>query len=365
MTKESQILRERKENLYKDELDALQKNDKGLKPENWYLSPRAVLQFIRGGEEIGGVNITPKYIGNSHLVETAIATLATDRALLLTGVPGTAKSWLAEHLSAAVSGKTSHLIQGSSATAEEDLLFGWNYASLIAKGPSEEALVPGPVYRAMEAGAICRIEELSRIPAMIQDNLLSLLSEKVIVVPELQLEVRARKGFNIIATSNDKDKGTYPLSDALKRRFNTVRMPFPDTLEEEVDIVSFKLQSDTVQFSDEVELSRKEIERVVQVYRELRSGQTLDGKQKISTTESVLSTAEAISTLEHCIYMAGFFGNSKVGARELAATLPGSIVKNPDKDEKPWMDYKRLVLAKREEWKDLYDELGGDERMKA
>jgi len=42
-----------------------------------------------------------------------VATLATDRALLLLGVPGTAKTWLSEHLSAAVSGDSTLMVQGT------------------------------------------------------------------------------------------------------------------------------------------------------------------------------------------------------------------------------------------------------------
>lgn len=351
MTDTSNILKQRLENKYQDELNALKKADTGWKPENWHMSPQSVLQFILGNVEIEGISISPKYIGHQNLVETAIATLATQRALLLTGMPGTAKTWLAEHLAVAISGNTKHLIQGSSATTEEDILFGWNYASLIAKGPHQEALVESAIYKSMQRGEICRIEELSRIPAMIQDNLLSLLSEKLIVIPELDSEIRAKKGFNIIATSNDKDKGTFPLSDALKRRFNVIQMPFPASLEEEVKIVRYKLDSETLPIS--VEIPVQEIERVVQIFRELRSGVTEDSHQKINTTQSNLSTAEAISALEHCIYMAGFFGKGRVTATEIAATLPGAILKDIEKDSKPWEEYKKLVISKRPDWQDL------------
>ena len=59
-----------------------------------------------GGKTKSGAEITPKYIGNRRLIETAVATLATDRALLLLGVPGTAKSWVSEHLAAAITGSS-------------------------------------------------------------------------------------------------------------------------------------------------------------------------------------------------------------------------------------------------------------------
>lgn len=350
------LLRQKTETTYKEELDWLRKHDKEHKPANWQLSPRAVLTFIMGGE-VEGETIAPKYIGHQHLMETAIATLVTDRALLLTGVPGTAKSWVGDHLAAAISGDTSYLIQGSSATSEEDLLFGWNYASLIAHGPTDKALVPGAVHRAMTDGTIVRIEELTRIPAIVQDNLLSILSEKMMMIPELRQEVRARQGFNLIATANDKDRGTYALSDALKRRFNVVHLPLPDTLEEEVNIIRFKLEEEPMNESIEDVLPEDEIRRIVQIFRELRSGITIDGKQKLKPTENTLSTAEAISTARQSVHMARFFGNGVVTAREVALTLPGSIIKNPDKDGPAWENYQRTVISQRKEWDDLAKEI--------
>ena len=359
MDKDSPILRQKTESLLREELDWLREHDQEDRPENWELSPRSVLTFVLGGE-VAGKTVKPKYIGKKSLIETAIATLITDRALLLTGVPGTAKSWVGDHLAAAISGDTSYLIQGSSATTEEDLLFGWNYASLIAHGPSEQALVPGAAFRAMTHGKIVRIEELTRIPAIIQDNLISILSEKMMTVPELRLEVRARQGFNIIATANDKDRGTYALSDALKRRFNVVHLPLPDSMEEEIRIIRYKLEEESINQTIESVLPEKEIERIVQIFRELRSGITTDGKQKIKPTENALSTAEAISTAQQSINLARYFGNGVVSAREVAQALPGSIIKNPDKDGPAWEDYRRTIIAQRKEWTDLNRELTPD-----
>lgn len=354
----TEFLQDKLENQLQEELDALIKYDQGTKPPEWILSPRAVYIFLMGGE-IDGKTITPKYIGDGALIETAIATLATDRALLLTGVPGTAKSRVSEHLAAAISGDTSFLVQGSSATTEEDLLFGWNYASLIAKGPSEEALVPGPVARAMQSGNLVRIEELTRIPSMIQDNLLSLLSEKMMAVPELNLEIRAKKGFNLIATSNDRDRGTYPLSDALKRRFNVVHLPLPQDPETETRIIKMRLEQDVTELGSELDhiCPEKEIKRLVQIFRELREGETLDGKQKVKPPQNVLSTAEAISAIRQSIYLATYFGSGQVTAKEIAITLPGSIVKDEDRDGPAWEDYRQNIIRHRKEWADLAEAL--------
>jgi MoxR-like ATPase len=229
-------LRPPAEILFADELAALAKSDKGVRPDGWRLSPRAVETYILGGSA-DGTKITPKYIGNQRLVQIAIASLATDRALLLVGEPGTAKSWLSEHLTAAICGDSLMLVQGTAGTTEEQIRYSWNYALLLAEGPSPRALVPSPIYRAMEQGSIVRFEEVTRSPAEVQDALITILSEKVLAVPELAMHVHARRGFNLIGTANTRDRGVNDMSAALKRRFNIVVLPVPDNLDQEVGIV--------------------------------------------------------------------------------------------------------------------------------
>src|SRR6476646_2175361 len=106
------------EEVYSHELSALAAGDKFPRPANWRLSPKAIVTYILGGTAADGTPISAKYIGNRRLIETAVATLATDRALLLLGLPGTAKSWVSEHLAAAVSGSSQRLIQGTAGTDE-------------------------------------------------------------------------------------------------------------------------------------------------------------------------------------------------------------------------------------------------------
>ena len=203
----STVLRLHAEEQFAQELATLATSDDRPRPDNWRLSPWAVAQYILGGELADGTVITPKYIGQRRLVEVAIATLTTDRALLLLGVPGTGKTWLSEHLAAAISGDSKLLVQGTAGTSEEALRYGWNYASLLTKGPTEEALVASPVMNAMRDGKIARVEELTRVPADVQDALITILSEKVLPIAELGREVQAVRGFNVIATSNDRDRG--------------------------------------------------------------------------------------------------------------------------------------------------------------
>src|SRR5690242_20674129 len=85
------VLRQHAEQQFAEELAELAKVDDRQRPPNWKLSPWAVRTYLLGGTLDNGFVITPKYIGNARLIEIAVATLATDRALLLYGVPGTAK----------------------------------------------------------------------------------------------------------------------------------------------------------------------------------------------------------------------------------------------------------------------------------
>src|SRR6186713_2047826 len=230
------ILRAPAEVLYAEEIEALSAEDKHERPPGWKMSPRAVHTYICGGKA-GKLDIKPKYIGHSRLVEIAISTLVTDRSLLLIGEAGTAKSWLSEHLAAAINGDSTKVVQGTAGTTEEQIRYTWNYAMLIAHGPSPQALIKSPIFRAMESGTLARFEEITRCASEVQDAMISLLSEKTISIPELKTEVPARRGFSVIATANTRDKGVNDMSAALKRRFNIIVLPTPRTIETEMDIV--------------------------------------------------------------------------------------------------------------------------------
>jgi MoxR-like ATPase len=350
-----EVLRAHAEQQYADELAALAKLDNRPRPPQWKLSPWVVATYLLGGTLDDGTVITPKYIGNRRLIEIAIATLATDRGLLLLGVPGTAKSWVAEHLAAAISGDSTMLIQGTAGTSEEAIRYGWNYARLLAEGPSHDALVSSPLMRAMREGKIARIEELTRIPAEVQDTLITILSEKTLPIPELNSETQAIKGFNIIATANDRDRGVNDLSSALKRRFNTVVLPLPTSLDEEVTIVRRRV----AELGRALELpveppALEEIRRIVTVFRELRAGVTADGKTKLKSPSGTLSTAEAISVVNSGLALAAHFGDGQLRAADVASGLTGAVVKDPVQDRVVWQEYLETVVKERDGWKDLY-----------
>src|SRR5687767_3224842 len=288
-------------------------------------------------------------------MEIAVATLATDRALLLLGVPGTAKTWVSEHLAAAISGDSTLLVQGTSGTAEESVRYGWNYARLLAEGPTDAALVASPIMTAMREGRIARIEELTRMPSDVQDALITVLSEKTLPVPELATEVQAAKGFNVIATANDRDRGVNELSSALRRRFNTVVLPLPASAEDEVGIVVRRVEA----LGRSLELPQlpaaiEEIRRVVTVFRELRSGATEDGRTKLKSPSGTLSTAEAISVVTNGMALAAHFGDGVLRAGDIASGILGAVVKDPVSDQVVWQEYLETVIRERDGWRDFY-----------
>ncbi|MBL8897138.1 MAG: AAA family ATPase [Planctomycetes bacterium] len=337
------------------ELTALAAHDERPRPPRWRLSPWAVVDYILGTRLPDGTEITAKYVGDRRLVEIAVATLATDRALLLLGVPGTAKSWLSEHLAAAISGDSTLLVQGTAGTAEELLRYGWNYARLIAEGPSEAALVPSPLLHAMRDGKIGRVEELTRIPSDVQDTLITMLSEKTLPIPELGSAVHAVRGFNVIATANSRDRGVNELSSALQRRFNVVVLPLPATLEDEVAIVQSRVASLVTALALPAEPpALEQIRRVVAVFRELRSGVTEDGKAKVKSPSGTLSTAEAISVVTSGLALASHFGDGVLKAADMASGMVGAIVKDPVQDPPVFREYLETVVKERDGWKDLY-----------
>jgi MoxR-like ATPase len=207
----------------------------------------------------------------------------------------------------------------------------------------------------MREGKIARIEELTRIPSDVQDALITILSEKTLPVPELGTEVQAAKGFSVIATANDRDRGVNDLSSALRRRFNTVVLPLPATEDEEVLIVARRVADlgRALELPD-VPAAADEIRRVVRVFRELRSGVTEDGRTRVKSPSGTLSTAEAISVVTNGLALAGHFGDGVLGASDVAAGILGAVVKDPVADSVVWTEYLEAVVRERPDWSDFY-----------
>ena len=342
-----EILRPHAEVEFAHELVALERSDSHPRPVNWRLSPWAVVTYLMGGTLPDGTVIVPKYIGPRRLMETAVATLATDRALLLLGLPGTAKTWVSEHLAAAISGTSTLVVQGTAGTAEEAVRYGWNYARLLADGPSAAALVPSPVYRAMQLGAVVRIEELTRLPSDVQDALITVLSEKTLPIPELGSEVQAVRGFNLVATANDRDRGVNELSSALRRRFNTVVLPTPASADDELRIVTQRVAELGAALSLPPSAApADEIRRVVSVFRELRAGQSEDGRIKFKVPSGTMSTAEAISVIVQAMSMAVHLGDGQVQFDDLLSGIEATVVRDHVHDTVVWREYLDSLAAR-------------------
>ena len=367
MPEEKDVLREPAEVRYAAELEALRQNDSDP-PASWKLSPRSVLAYLTGGKKlkakIGGeaktVEITRKFFGDDTVLERAIVTLASERALLLVGEPGTGKSWVSEHLAAAITGNSSLTIQGTAGTTEDQLKYSWNIARVIAEGPKPENLIPSPTMIAMRTGALLRFEEITRCVPDVQDALVSILSDKAIAIPELPDHnmVRARPGFNIIATANTRDQGVNELSAALKRRFNYVHIPIVQDQKTEVEIVRTRSADLLERYKVPVQVPESVISLLATVFREIRAGKSAEGVSLKQPTTTV-STAEAIAVAFDAAIHAKHFGNGSVGPAEIARNLLGSIVKEDAADLEVLKEYASLVAKKRaakdKDWKAFHD----------
>jgi MoxR-like ATPase len=333
--------------LFADELDKLAARDQSQpRPKGWRLAPRSVLSFVLGDEALVR---QPKFVGSRAFLERAIVALATNRGLMLIGEPGTAKSYLSELLAAAISGDSTLTIQGSAGTTEDNIKYGWNYALLLAEGPSERSLVPAPIYRGMQEGKIVRFEEITRCPIEIQDILLSILSDRVMSIPELEGPGRtlyAKTGFNVIATANTRDRGVNEMSAALKRRFNFETVQPIVSLEDEMALVQRETDKMLKRAEIPIALAPDVVELLVTTFHELRAGQTSDGKALESLT-TAMSTAEAVSTAFAAGIHAYYYGTGAVEPEHLVQHLAGSALKDSPDDLKKLEHYFNHVVKGR------------------
>jgi hypothetical protein len=321
---------------YADELAALAASDKGRRPENWKLSPRAVRTFILGGKvdtPSGKAEISKKFYGNDSLVERAIITLAGSRGLMLVGEPGTAKTMLSELLSAACCGVSTNTVQGTAGTTEDMIKYSWNYALLLSKGPCREALVPSPLLIGMEQGIFARFEEITRTPAEIQDSLISVMSDQILNIPELGDDglVLARQGFNIIGTANTRDKGVNEMSGALKRRFNFETVEPVRDVKQEKEIIIREAEDMAKAGHIDMPVDTDVAELLAVTYHELREGRTADGTV-VERPSAIMSTAEAVSVYFQTLSHAWYYDDSRFDLGILTEILVGAVCKENRED---------------------------------
>lgn len=350
---------------YAEELSALKQNDTARKPENWYLSPKAVRTFILGSKsqiEYNGktIEIKKKFFGNDALVERCIITLAGSRGLMLVGEPGTAKTMLSELLSAAISGTSTNTVQGTAGTTEDMIKYSWNYALLLAKGPVKEALVPSPLYVGMSKGIITRFEEITRTPAEIQDSLISVMSDKVLNIPELDNDglLFAKPGFNIIGTANIRDKGVNEMSSALKRRFNFETVNPVKDVKLEKKIIMNEVEQTALANKIEMPIDVDVAELIAVTYHELREGVSETGI-KIDKPSAVMSTAEAVSVYYQTLSNAWYYDEDKINLADLVKNLNNAVCKDTKDDAEKLKAYFNTVVKFKAEkfggiWKEFY-----------
>ncbi len=348
-------LRPPAEETYAEELERLRAGDKGPRPPGWSMTPKAVRRFLIGDPAL---KVSRKFYGDDGLVERAIVDLMGEQGLMLVGEPGAAKSMLSELLAAAISGQSNLVVQGSAGTTEDHVRYGWNYALLLAEGPSERALVASPVLQAMHAGRIVRLEEITRCPPEIQDTLISILSEKVIAVPELgeDRSVFARPGFNVIATANLKDRGVHEMSSALKRRFNfeTV-LPLTDPALER-ELITRQLDQRLARGQVKAQMPDDVLDLLVSTFQDLRSGKTREGAP-VPRPDAVMSTAEAVNVAHAAALDAVYFGDGKVTGGHVARQLGGVVLKDNAEDIRKLKAYVDHVVKERSRrskaWSDM------------
>jgi MoxR-like ATPase len=357
------------ESRYADEL-AFLAADSGPRPPGWRLTPRAVVTFIAGsqGRSVDGPGrkkrvIEAKFIGERALVERCVVTLAGERGLMLVGEPGTAKSMLSELLSAAVCGTSGLVVQGTAGTTEDQLRYGWNYALLLAKGPSREALVASPVLSAMSAGAVARVEEITRCLPEVQDALVSVLSDRRMALPELagidDAMVYAAPGFTVIATANLRDRGVSEMSAALKRRFNFEVVPPIADLAAEIDLVRRQARASVERVGAVYEVDDAVLETLVTAFRDLRTGRSVEGWE-VARPSTVMSTAEAVA-------VAASLGlaNAYLPGPDPLSLLPGHLLgvvrKDDESDQARLLEYWDGALRRRagtgaRMWRQLWEQ---------
>ncbi|QDV17240.1 AAA domain (dynein-related subfamily) [Gimesia panareensis] len=364
------------EERYAEEFTFLRAIDTAPRPAGWLLSPERVVDFLCGtnGESIRApsssklpaglpksMKLEPKFVGPRSLVERCVVTLAGERGLLLVGQPGTAKSMLGELLSAAISGTSALTIQGTAGASEDHFKYGWNYAMLLDKGPRPEALVPSPVFTGMRQGALVRIEEITRCLPEVQDSLISILSERRLMIPELSGEegsLFAAPGFNLIATANLRDRGVSEMSAALKRRFNfeTV-LPIADP-EQEVQLVGTRARAVLHDSGLTGDVDQRLLEILVTTFRDLRDGQTAEG-WSVERPAAVMSTAEAVTVAAAITRQGAFFSAQKDPVSLVPGYLLGVVFKDNVDDRDRLLAYWDGPVRRRGErdplWKRMYE----------
>lgn len=369
------IIKEPAEIKYKDELQYLiDSDDSSKKPINWKLSPKQVIKFILGSDEPidsssstkgkgkskkTEISISKKFYGDPILIQRTVASLASNKALMLIGEPGTAKSFLSELLASAISGSSINTIQGSASVTEDQIKYSWNYALLLANGPSRQSLVPAPMLNGFEHGSIVRFEEITRCPPEIQDTILSLLSDKVMIIPELDDKgiIFAKNGFGLVATANTRDRGVNEMSSALKRRMNFETVKPLEDVELEMELVTNQVTEYLEKASIQREVVPDVIELLTTTFNELRSGKSVTGDKVERLAQVTMSTAECVETAINTAVYSHYIEDGPMSPFSAAISMRGTIIKDSLDDIAKLRNFFQIVVKNRSDkhWKEFYN----------
>ena len=152
------------------------------------------------------------------------------------------------------------------------------------------------------------------------------------------------------------------MSSALKRRFNFVTIPVVSDIEQEVALVERRSGELLADLGVPTVIPRDLIHLLSTVFSELRRGQTVDGKAKVKSPSTVLSTAELISVVADGALIGSFFGAGGAAGQgqptiqDCFGALVGTVAKENQADLAILQEYLETVAKPRTErpWRDLY-----------
>jgi MoxR-like ATPase len=172
-----------------------------------------------------------KLIGRESEITWIESVLQAGRHVLLEGPVGSGKTSLAVFV-AKQNGRKVVRVDGDGRFTEQKLVGSFDPKLVLEWGFTEAAFLPGPLYLAMKSGSVLLVNELNRMPEMVQNVLLPALDEGFIQVPHIG-QIQAAPGFCLIATQNPREfVGTSPLGEALLDRLEWISIPYLDEAQE-------------------------------------------------------------------------------------------------------------------------------------